>query len=59
MQKTLVLLKPDCVQRQFCGEILTRFERAGLKLVGMKMVHIDENFSQRGILDYKDLRDYY
>ena len=38
MEQTLVILKPDAVQRQIVGEIITRFERAGLKLVGMKML---------------------
>ncbi len=42
IQKTLVLLKPDCIQRQFCGEILTRFEKAGYKIIGMKMLQKDE-----------------
>ncbi len=43
IQKTLVLLKPDCVQRQLCGEILQRFERTGFKIVGMKMLHKGED----------------
>ena len=38
IEKTLVLLKPDAVQRGLIGEIITRFERTGLKFVGMKMV---------------------
>ncbi len=38
MERTLVILKPDAIQRQIVGEIVTRFERAGLKLVGMKML---------------------
>lgn len=38
MERTLVILKPDTVQRAFCGEIITRFERAGLKIVGAKMM---------------------
>jgi nucleoside-diphosphate kinase len=42
MEKTLVLLKPDTVQRGLIGELLTRFERAGLKIVGMKMLSPDE-----------------
>lgn len=39
MEKTLVLIKPDGVQRGLVGQIMTRFETAGLKLVAMKMVH--------------------
>ena len=42
MQKTLIVLKPDAVVRGITGEILTRFERAGLKIVGLKMVAPDE-----------------
>ena len=38
MERTLILLKPDAVQRGIMGEIITRFERVGLKIVGMKMV---------------------
>src|SRR3989338_7734304 len=37
-ERTLVLLKPDAVQRNLVGEILGRFERAGLKIVAMKLV---------------------
>jgi len=39
MEKTLVLIKPDGVQRGLVGEIISRFERVGLKMVAMKMVH--------------------
>lgn len=38
MEQTLVILKPDTVQRAIIGEIITRFEKAGLKVVGMKMM---------------------
>jgi nucleoside-diphosphate kinase len=37
-EKTLVLFKPDVVQRQIVGEFITRFERKGFKIVGMKMI---------------------
>ncbi len=37
-EKTLVLIKPDAIQRGLIGEIITRFEKVGLKLVGAKMV---------------------
>jgi nucleoside-diphosphate kinase len=47
IERTLVLLKPDAVQRGLMGEILTRFERAGLKVVGAKMVWADKAFSQK------------
>lgn len=42
MEQTLVVLKPDTVQRGLAGEIISRFERAGLKIVAMKMVAPDE-----------------
>ena len=38
IQRSLVVCKPDAVQRGIVGEILQRFERVGLKIVGMKMV---------------------
>jgi len=41
LQKSLVLLKPDAVQRGVVGEILQRFERAGLKIVGAKLFEAD------------------
>lgn len=42
MEQTLVVLKPDTVQRALVGEVIVRFERAGLKIVAMKMVSPDE-----------------
>ena len=47
MQKTLVLLKPDAVQRGLVGELISRLERKGLKLVGMKMLRVDEELARR------------
>ena len=42
MEQTLVVLKPDTLQRGIAGEIITRFERAGLKMVGTKMLAPDK-----------------
>lgn len=42
MQKTLVLLKPDAVQKSLIGTITSRFEAKGLKIVGMKMLQMDQ-----------------
>jgi len=39
MERTLIIFKPDTVKRGIVGEILTRFERVGLKIVGTKMLH--------------------
>lgn len=41
-EKTLVILKPDAVHRGLMGEIVSRFERKGLKIVGMKMVQLED-----------------
>ena len=43
IEKTLILFKPDALQRGVVGEILTRFERVGLKVVGTKMVRPDRD----------------
>ncbi|HRN95905.1 MAG TPA: nucleoside-diphosphate kinase [Candidatus Levybacteria bacterium] len=42
IERTLIILKPDALQRGIAGEIITRFERVGLKLVGAKMVAPDK-----------------
>ena len=47
IERTLVLLKPDTVQLGLMGEILMRFEKTGLKVVGMKMVWADQEFARQ------------
>lgn len=47
VERTLVLLKPDAVQRCFAGEIISRFEKAGLKIVGMKMQLAGAEFAKK------------
>ncbi len=47
MERTLVIIKPDAVQRGLIGTIVERFERRGLKLVGLKMMQIDEPLARR------------
>jgi len=42
MEKTLVLIKPDGVQRGLVGEIISRFERCGLKIIAMKMIYANK-----------------
>ena len=42
MEKTLVIIKPDGVQRRFIGEIINRFERKGLKIVALKMIKVTQ-----------------
>lgn len=41
-QRTLVLIKPDALQRELAGEVLHRFERKGLKIVGLKLTLLDD-----------------
>jgi nucleoside-diphosphate kinase len=47
MERSLVLIKPDAVQRGLAGEIIGRLERKGLKIVAMKMLHMDINLAGR------------
>ena len=47
MTKTLIVLKPDSVQRQLVGEIIARFERKGLKIVALKMLRLSLQRAQR------------
>jgi len=54
MQKTLVLLKPDALQRGLTGEIISRIERRGLKIVAMKMLYMDEELAKRHYQIHKD-----
>jgi nucleoside-diphosphate kinase len=46
-ERTLVLVKPDGVQRLLTGRILARFEERGLKIVGLKLVHVDRDLAER------------
>ncbi len=47
VERTFVMIKPDGVQRTLVGEIIKRFENVGLKIVGMKMKWVDEEFSRK------------
>jgi len=47
MERSLVLIKPDAIQRGLAGEIISRLERKGLKIVAMKMLHMDKNLAHR------------
>jgi nucleoside-diphosphate kinase len=54
VERTLVLLKPDAVARGLAGRIITRFEDAALKIVGVKMRHIDADFNRKHYFDLED-----
>lgn len=47
MERSLVLIKPDAMQRGLAGEIIFRIERRGLKIVAMKMLQMDKTLAQR------------
>jgi len=51
IEQTLVLLKPDAVKRGLMGRVISRFEDAGLKVVGSKMVLINEEFGKKHYYD--------
>lgn len=53
-QRTAVLVKPDGMQRGLIGEILSRFERKGLKLVGLKLVKLDDSQLSEWYAEHKD-----
>lgn len=47
MERTLIIIKPDGVQRGLIGEVIARFERRGLKVVGMKFMQIPREMAER------------
>jgi nucleoside-diphosphate kinase len=47
VERTLIIIKPDAVQRGLIGSIVTRFERRGLRIAGMKLIHIDRALAER------------
>lgn len=47
MERTLILVKPDAMQRALAGEVIARLERRGLKIVAMKLLHMDEALAKR------------
>jgi nucleoside-diphosphate kinase len=47
MQQTLILLKPDCVQRRLVGNIISRFEQKGLRLTALKLVSVGRELAER------------
>ena len=51
VERTLVLLKPDAVARGLAGRITARFEDAALKIVGVKMKHMDADFTRQHYFD--------
>ncbi len=64
MGATLVLCKPDAVERGLVGEILTRFERKGLRIAAARLLHVDADLAARHYAEhtdkpfYPELRDF-
>ncbi len=54
LTRTAVLVKPDGLQRGLIGEIIARFERKGLKLVGLKMVRMTEEMLDQWYMEHRD-----
>jgi len=53
-ERTLVIIKPDALQRNLLGEIIHRFERKGLKIVGLKMVQLEDVILDEHYAHHKD-----
>ena len=47
MERSLVLLKPDCVQRRLMGEVISRFEEKGLNIIAMKMLQVTPELAKQ------------
>lgn len=54
IERSLIILKPDCIQRNLVGEIITRFEKKGLKIVGIKMMQVSDILLEEHYLHIKD-----
>jgi nucleoside-diphosphate kinase len=54
VSRTLILVKPDAFERGLTGEVLTRFERKGLRLVALKLVHVDEEIANRHYAEHTE-----
>lgn len=52
-QRTLILIKPDAMQRGLAGEVLSRLERRGLKIVGLKLISIDDALARRHYTEHE------
>ncbi|MFC1594882.1 nucleoside-diphosphate kinase [Patescibacteria group bacterium] len=53
-EQTLIIIKPDALQRNLLGEIMRRFERKGLKIIGMKMMNLDDVLLEEHYIHHKD-----
>jgi nucleoside-diphosphate kinase len=58
MEKTLVLLKPGVLQRRIAGEVVSRFERKGLKIIALKLLRMDRSLVEAHYAEHRG-RDFY
>ena len=58
MERTLIIIKPDAVQRGLVGEIIRRFEARGLRIAGMKFMQISRELAERHDQEHKDKKFY-
>lgn len=54
MEQTLVLVKPDGVKKAICGEIISRFERKGLTIHAIKMIHVSRELAEAHYAEHKE-----
>lgn len=54
MEQTLIILKPDAIQRKIAGEIISRFEKKGFKIVAMKMVLISKDKAEYHYAEHRE-----
>ena len=54
MERTFVMIKPDGVHRSLIGEVISRLERKGLKIVAMKMLWIDKELAERHYAEHRE-----
>lgn len=54
MQRTLILCKPDCVERRLVGQVLGRFEAKGLNIIAMKMIRITPELAKRHYAEHTE-----
>ncbi len=53
MERTLIIVKPDGVQRALVGEVISRFERRGLRLAGLKLIQISRSLAEEHYAEHK------
>ncbi|RLI73015.1 nucleoside-diphosphate kinase, partial [Archaeoglobales archaeon] len=54
VEKTFVMVKPDGVQRGLIGEVISRLEKKGLKIVAMKMIKVEENLAKEHYAEHRE-----